>query len=346
MKVVSDEGHVMDWPVVYVPRSTGTVLSPDNYLHSFPKSHKAVVEMTKSKWGAIIFKNECDTTLERVTLRRTSNAEWFMSNEVLVANHPNNSTVFPPVESLRVQSLTVASGLGLSIIVEEPDETVSEQKATITSLKSPIVETVDDDSVAPAKQFDDAIPLFDYDECKPCAPSPPARMSSRSPTVETVDDDPAVFPIEFDDAIPLFDYDECHPFAPSPPATTTPKSPPATSHPLDSAWTCKPNHASPKPFRRSVRNLSTPTDHRTFQTGSWTSRLSDALKQLELWHQRYGHASPSTLHATQKVVDGMPPLPSKPTIFKCPFCEKAKMTKFHGSGFENKERFIHGSLLR
>ena len=37
MKVVSDEGHVMDWPVVYVPRSTSTVLSPDNYLHSFPK---------------------------------------------------------------------------------------------------------------------------------------------------------------------------------------------------------------------------------------------------------------------------------------------------------------------
>ena len=34
MKVVSDEGHVMDWPVVYVPRSMGTVLSPD----SFPKT--------------------------------------------------------------------------------------------------------------------------------------------------------------------------------------------------------------------------------------------------------------------------------------------------------------------
>ena len=41
MKVVSDEGHVMDWPVVYVPRSTGTVLSPDNYIHSFPTTQKA-----------------------------------------------------------------------------------------------------------------------------------------------------------------------------------------------------------------------------------------------------------------------------------------------------------------
>jgi len=41
----------------------------------------------------------------------------------------------------------------------------------------------------------------------------------------------------------------------------------------------------------------------------------------------------------------MPPLPSKPTIFKCPFCEKAKMTKCHGSSFENKERFIPGQTF-
>ena len=75
----------MDWHVVYVPRSTCTVLSPDNYLHSFPATHKAVVEMTKSKWGTILFKDDCDTTIEKGTLRRTFNAEWFMSNEVLVA---------------------------------------------------------------------------------------------------------------------------------------------------------------------------------------------------------------------------------------------------------------------
>ena len=175
MKVVSDQGHVMDWPIVYVPRSKSTVLSPDNYLHSFPTTHKAVVEMTKSKLGAIIFKDEWDTTLERVTLRRTSDAEWFMSNEVLVANHPTKCTAFPPAESLRVKYLTVATGLGLSIIVEEPEETVYNNDTSSTKYsKSPIVETVDDDPTASTLEFDDVIPLFDYDEYQPFAPSPPA----------------------------------------------------------------------------------------------------------------------------------------------------------------------------
>ena len=192
MKVVSDEGHIMDWPVVYVPRSTGTVLSPDNYLHSFPKTHKAVVEMTKSKWGAIIFKDECDTTLESVTLRRTSNAEWFMSNAVLVATHPTSCTASPSTEPLRVNSLTVTTSPELPVIVEETEEIVYNNDTSVTkSSKSPIVETVDNDPATSTKEFDDAIPLFDYDECQPFAPSPPVRTSSQSPTVEAVDDDPA-----------------------------------------------------------------------------------------------------------------------------------------------------------
>jgi len=117
--------------------------------------------MTKSKWGAIIFKDECDTTLERVTLRRTSNAEWFMSNEVLVANHPTNCTASPPAKSLLVKSLTVAKGLGLSVIVEEPEETVYDNDTSTTkSSKSPIVETADDEPADSTIEFDNTIPFF------------------------------------------------------------------------------------------------------------------------------------------------------------------------------------------
>ena len=31
LKIISDQGLVMNWSVLYTPKSTGTVLSPDNY---------------------------------------------------------------------------------------------------------------------------------------------------------------------------------------------------------------------------------------------------------------------------------------------------------------------------
>ena len=34
MKIISDQGSVMNWSVLYTPNSTGTVLSPDHYHQS------------------------------------------------------------------------------------------------------------------------------------------------------------------------------------------------------------------------------------------------------------------------------------------------------------------------
>ena len=34
IKIISDQGSVMNWSVLYTPSSTGTVLSPDHYHHS------------------------------------------------------------------------------------------------------------------------------------------------------------------------------------------------------------------------------------------------------------------------------------------------------------------------
>ena len=75
----------------------------------------------------------------------------------------------------------------------------------------------------------------------------------------------------------------------------------------------------------------------------WMCGLSTALKNLEHWHQRYGHISPITLWKTQKVVEGRPPVPStNPPFFKCSFCKKAKMTKYSGKKKAKKELFIPG----
>ena len=34
VKVISDQGTIMRWTTVYTPKSTGTILSPDNYQGS------------------------------------------------------------------------------------------------------------------------------------------------------------------------------------------------------------------------------------------------------------------------------------------------------------------------
>ena len=58
-----------------------------------------------------------------------------------------------------------------------------------------------------------------------------------------------------------------------------------------------------------------------------TVKLTKSLEQLELWHQRMGHPSSRVLSQTQRVVEGIPPLPDNNPLFKCPFCNMAKLRK-------------------
>lgn len=68
-------------------------------------------------------------------------------------------------------------------------------------------------------------------------------------------------------------------------------------------------------------------------------------QNLELWHQRYGHISPHTLAKTSQSVEGIPPLPTATSLFHCPFCDMAKMTKYHGKGQSFREVFIPGHMF-
>ena len=64
---------------------------------------------------------------------------------------------------------------------------------------------------------------------------------------------------------------------------------------------------------------------------------------MELWHQRMGHPSPSTLPHTTHVVEGIPPLPSETSMFHCPFCDIAKMQKCKGNTQASRDNFLPGT---
>jgi hypothetical protein len=72
-------------------------------------------------------------------------------------------------------------------------------------------------------------------------------------------------------------------------------------------------------------------------------KLSKSLKQLELWHQRMGHPAPRALLQTQRVVEGIPKLPNDHALFKCPFCDKAKLRKANRHKESLREVFIPGT---
>jgi hypothetical protein len=90
--------------------------------------------------------------------------------------------------------------------------------------------------------------------------------------------------------------------------------------------------------------LHPPYDTRTPTTDTkFTINLSKSMEQLELWHQRMGHPAPRALHQTQKVVEGIQTLPQDSSIFKCPFCDMAKLRKANCTRTSLREVFIPGT---
>ena len=72
MKVVDDNDNLMAWPIIYTPQSNGTVLSPDNYLHTVRHLERVDISMGKrSKRGYMKFYDKRDKLTASLTLQRT-----------------------------------------------------------------------------------------------------------------------------------------------------------------------------------------------------------------------------------------------------------------------------------
>ena len=76
MKIISDQGLVMNWSILYTPFSTGTVLSPDHYHQSNISRYFSFIHSGDANCnGRIAFLDNNETEVESIRMKRSHNGE-------------------------------------------------------------------------------------------------------------------------------------------------------------------------------------------------------------------------------------------------------------------------------
>ena len=94
MKIISDQGSVMSWSILYTPSSNGTVLSPDHYHQSnISRYFSFYPSGDRNCNGKIASLDNNEREVESIQMRRTDNGEWMTTNQVLMATQSNHHIV-------------------------------------------------------------------------------------------------------------------------------------------------------------------------------------------------------------------------------------------------------------
>jgi hypothetical protein len=91
IKILSDQGSIMEWTVLYTPLSSGTTLFPDNYHSAHKSKYYAFYHMgTSESTGRMGFLDYNQREVESIQMKRIHNGEWLTTNQVLVASPIEN----------------------------------------------------------------------------------------------------------------------------------------------------------------------------------------------------------------------------------------------------------------
>jgi hypothetical protein len=105
IKILSDQGSIMEWTVLYTPLSSGTVLSPDNYHSTHKLKYYAFYHMgTSESTGRMGFLDYNHREVESIQMKRTHNGEWLTTNQVLVVLFSRDSLIFMGLNGLNIRS--------------------------------------------------------------------------------------------------------------------------------------------------------------------------------------------------------------------------------------------------
>jgi hypothetical protein len=97
IKIISDQGSIMNWTVLYTPNSSGTVLSPDNYHTTHNSKLFAFYHLGTNNGGKIGFLDHNKHEVESIQMKRTDNGEWLTMNQILVTSLIKNKRIIRSV---------------------------------------------------------------------------------------------------------------------------------------------------------------------------------------------------------------------------------------------------------
>jgi hypothetical protein len=98
IKILSDQGSIMEWTVLYTPLSSGTVLSPDNYHSTHKSNYFAFYHLsTSNNNGNIGFLDHNQREVESIQMKHTHNGEWLTTNQLLLPHSIENKHVIRAV---------------------------------------------------------------------------------------------------------------------------------------------------------------------------------------------------------------------------------------------------------
>jgi hypothetical protein len=89
----------MNWTVLYTPKSSGTVLSPDNYHTTHNSKLFAFYHLGSNNGGKIGFLDHNKQEVESIQMKRTDNGEWLTLPAVDADVKPN---LIPVLKTRRI----------------------------------------------------------------------------------------------------------------------------------------------------------------------------------------------------------------------------------------------------
>ena len=354
LKLIGDCGEVIPMRMLYTPTSTGTVISPERTMRDMqrtnPKNNKIVNwSQNGGQHRSVQWKDKEGRVVSSLQMEERNGLYYIC-----------NATLLPPVTPTAKAMHTMPP------IAEEKAPTTP---SPCTRTPSPLVETVTEDNENDSNRPPDphiTIEAYlrdnevfmsptDYppshNQAAPITPNPAAEIPSSRPhaqptpgatahiEVETVIEDEEDRPGESRD-----EYLEHHDvfmepidplMAPPPPLPPEPGStqPKATD----------PQHTTTEELPTSP--VHPERHYPQLSTMNWTSKLTQGIRQLEIWHQRMGHPSPTVLQRTQRAVEGIPKLPNAAPIFKCRFYDQAKQHKSARGKAEHNDAYLPGTMF-
>jgi hypothetical protein len=97
IKIISDQGSIMNSTVLYTPNSSGTVLLSDNYHTTHNSKLFAFCHLGTNNGEKIGILDHNNREVESIQMKRTDNGEWLTTNQILVTSLIENKHIIRAV---------------------------------------------------------------------------------------------------------------------------------------------------------------------------------------------------------------------------------------------------------